>query len=122
MCIRSSGGSHLRPFPLLFNEPPSVSVQYFQPAIDHIVIAMQRRHNVKFPIIFNTYQCYLKDSKSRLELDLARARKEKFWFAAKLVRASGHFSVMSLMHVLSRRVLSQSIDGFLAHAHFSLHR
>lgn len=84
-------GAHLHSISWLYyrlppNPAPSASFQYFQPAIDHIVIAMQRRHNIKFPIVFNTYQCYLKDSKWRLELDLARARKEKFWFAAKLVR------------------------------------
>jgi proline dehydrogenase len=29
---------------------------YMQPAIDHFVLNLQRKHNVVFPSIFNTYQ------------------------------------------------------------------
>ena len=39
---------------------------YFQPAIDHAVLEMQRKYNTTVPIIFNTYQCYTKVSGVRI--------------------------------------------------------
>lgn len=33
---------------------------YFQPAISRITVDTQRRFNRSQPIIYNTYQCYLK--------------------------------------------------------------
>lgn len=38
---------------------------YFQPAINHAAVELQRRYNRKKPIIYNTYQCYLTDSHER---------------------------------------------------------
>mmetsp|Transcript_27875 Transcript_27875/g.70982 ORF Transcript_27875/g.70982 Transcript_27875/m.70982 type:complete len:493 (-) Transcript_27875:1-1479(-) len=61
---------------------------YFQPVIDHLVLDLQKRYNKASPIIFNTYQCYLKDSYERLVTDLARAEREGYFFAAKLVRGA----------------------------------
>ncbi|KAL6067637.1 Proline dehydrogenase [Balamuthia mandrillaris] len=61
---------------------------YFQPAIDHMVVNMQRRYNKEKPIVFNTYQCYLNDCFGRVAIDLERAKRRDFKFAAKLVRGA----------------------------------
>lgn len=63
---------------------------YFQPAIDHLVLDLQRKYNRpgSMPVIFNTYQCYLRDSLPRVLLDLERSKREGFTFAAKIVRGA----------------------------------
>jgi proline dehydrogenase len=64
----------------------------FQPAIDNLVWNLQRKYNAtsvsEFPVIYNTYQCYLKDSLSRLQTDLERSERYGFHFGAKLVRGA----------------------------------
>jgi hypothetical protein len=40
------------------------------------------------PIIFNTYQCYLKDTNGRVKIDLDRANRNNFHFACKTVRGA----------------------------------
>eukprot|EP00527_Entomoneis_sp_CCMP2396_P007766 CAMPEP_0198144948 /NCGR_PEP_ID=MMETSP1443-20131203/19786_1 /TAXON_ID=186043 /ORGANISM="Entomoneis sp., Strain CCMP2396" /LENGTH=577 /DNA_ID=CAMNT_0043808447 /DNA_START=83 /DNA_END=1816 /DNA_ORIENTATION=- len=64
----------------------------FQPAIDNLVLDLQQRYNSKdrsdYPIIYNTYQCYLKDAKERLNNDVQRAERFDFHFGAKLVRGA----------------------------------
>ncbi|RHY33002.1 hypothetical protein DYB32_001982 [Aphanomyces invadans] len=62
---------------------------YMQPAIDHVVLNLQRRYNTEGrDTIYNTFQCYLKDSSDRVLIDLERAEREKFQFACKLVRGA----------------------------------
>ncbi|KAL3130948.1 hypothetical protein ABBQ38_000271 [Trebouxia sp. C0009 RCD-2024] len=61
---------------------------YFQPAIDHATVELQRRFNKEEAVVLNTYQCYLKDSWHRLQLDMERSRREGFKFGAKLVRGA----------------------------------
>lgn len=61
---------------------------YMQPAIDHLVLNLQRQYNTKEGVIFNTFQCYLKDSEVRISIDMERAKREEFKFACKLVRGA----------------------------------
>lgn len=61
---------------------------YMQGAIDHLALNAMARHNRARSVVFNTYQCYLKDSESRVARDAERAEREGFVFAAKLVRGA----------------------------------
>ena len=45
-------------------------------------------HNRSSPVVYTTYQMYLKQSPQRLETDLARASQKGLVFAAKLVRGA----------------------------------
>eukprot|EP00389_Voromonas_pontica_P000555 GDKH01000819.1.p1 GENE.GDKH01000819.1~~GDKH01000819.1.p1 ORF type:complete len:400 (-),score=53.28 GDKH01000819.1:25-1224(-) len=58
---------------------------YFQPGIDNIATSLMRRHNRDRPVIFGTYQMYLKDGRQRLTQDLERAKEGGYIFAAKIV-------------------------------------
>eukprot|EP01083_Nonionella_stella_P072487 195524_1 len=64
----------------------------YQPAIDHLALELQATFNnvekTKVPIIFQTYQCYLKDSFKRIQIDLERSKRYGYHFAAKLVRGA----------------------------------
>lgn len=64
---------------------------YFQPAIDHLTHRLMVVYNDKkgsYPVIFGTYQMYLKDSEYRLHRDMDRAERYGYRFAAKLVRGA----------------------------------
>lgn len=54
-------------------------------AIDHTTHVLSLTYNKAEPVIFNTYQAYLKGSYERIAEDMERARREKYIFAAKLV-------------------------------------
>jgi len=66
--------------------------QRYQPAIDTLVLDLQRKYNATdatdFPIIYNTYQCYLKDALDRLKTDVERSERFGYHFGTKLVRGA----------------------------------
>ncbi len=73
---------------------------YFQDAIDLLVKDLQRRYNVKFPAIYNTYQCYLRSSFFRAESDMKLAKEQGWIFAAKIVRGAYMVQVsVIIMHI-----------------------
>ncbi|KAF9958905.1 hypothetical protein BGZ72_010716 [Mortierella alpina] len=65
---------------------------YFQPAIDSVALHLMENYNNKphmeGPLIFNTYQMYLKDALGRLQQDYTRAQRNGYVLAAKLVRGA----------------------------------
>jgi len=99
-----------------------------QPAIDHIVLFLQRTFNHgDEPIVFNTYQTYLKGMERAVKRDLDLSRKEGWRFGAKVVR--GAYMVSERKKAQERGVESPihesyeeteaefhaSIDAILAH-------
>ncbi|KAG5452028.1 Proline dehydrogenase 1, mitochondrial [Clonorchis sinensis] len=61
---------------------------YFQPAIRRLTMEMMRLFNKDGAVMFNTYQCYLKDAYDLLQQDLNHSEVEGFHFGAKLVRGA----------------------------------
>uniref|UniRef100_A0A673YUV5 Proline dehydrogenase n=1 Tax=Salmo trutta TaxID=8032 RepID=A0A673YUV5_SALTR len=61
---------------------------YFQPAISTLTVEMQRIYNRGKPVIFNTYQCYLKEAYDIVTMDVELSRREGWFFGAKLVRGA----------------------------------
>ncbi|KAF4674388.1 hypothetical protein FOL47_009297 [Perkinsus chesapeaki] len=62
-----------------------------QPAIDNVVVHMMRKYNrdaEKGPIVFNTFQTYLKDARFRVNHHMKMAEREGYQFACKVVRGA----------------------------------
>jgi len=60
-----------------------------QPAIDHLVVFLQRKYNSgDRPIVFQTYQTYLKGMHNSVLRDLRRSQREGYHFGGKVVRGA----------------------------------
>eukprot|EP00729_Bicosta_minor_P023053 gene23053-20569_t len=62
---------------------------YFQPAIDNIVLHLQRTFNRgKKATVYNTFQCYLTETPTKLAEHIVRSEREGWNFACKVVRGA----------------------------------
>ncbi|KAH7051757.1 FAD-linked oxidoreductase-like protein [Linnemannia elongata] len=89
---------------------------YFQPAIDNVALHLQEHYNhtphADGPLIFNTYQMYLKDALGRLQQDYTRAQRNNYVLAAKLVR--GAYMVSERKRALELGLEDPICDGIEA--------
>ncbi|GAA5912682.1 proline dehydrogenase [Sporobolomyces salmoneus] len=66
---------------------------WYQPAIDHYADLLSQEFNkpdsnCSVPIVYNTYQCYLRTTPSKLSSALSHATSHNYSFGAKLVRGA----------------------------------
>jgi proline dehydrogenase len=59
-----------------------------QPAVEIIAQILSEKYNVTDPVVFNTYQTYLKRTPEVLKRDMKRAKTGNYIFAAKIVRGA----------------------------------
>lgn len=84
-----------------------------QPAIDHLVLELQRDYNKgQRPVVFQTYQTYLKGMHGSVLRDLERSRREGWRFGAKVVR--GAYMVSEREKAERRGCESPVCDGYEA--------
>jgi proline dehydrogenase len=77
----------------------------FQPAIDHLVFQLQQKYNstttATSPVIYNTYQCYLKGAFQNIQKHLKHSERFSYHFGAKIVRGAYMESERALAECLN---------------------
>jgi proline dehydrogenase len=81
-----------------------------QPAIANITVNLQRKYNTGRPVVFNTYQTYLRHSYDEVCRDMKRAEREGWSFGAKVVR--GAYMVMENERAAELKVQSPVWDCY----------
>jgi hypothetical protein len=76
---------------------------WFQKTIRFLTVAQMRRYNRQRPVIYNTYQHYLKETLPILQADIASAEKEKFFFGAKVRLLHSSLGTKSCFYMFSHR-------------------
>ncbi|XP_048871773.1 hydroxyproline dehydrogenase isoform X1 [Brienomyrus brachyistius] len=61
---------------------------YMNPALSLVTMAMMKKFNQKEPWVWNTFQCYLKESRSLLLDAISQSVKHSFCLGVKLVRGA----------------------------------
>ena len=61
---------------------------YFQDAIHQLTIEIMKHFNKSRCVVLNTYQNYLKSAFNTLKEDIESAKKDNYFFGAKLVRGA----------------------------------
>jgi len=61
---------------------------YIQAALAFFVLTLQQKYNRTYPMVYNTYQCYRKDTLTRIKADYEYAKANGFKIAGKLVRGA----------------------------------
>jgi Proline dehydrogenase len=67
---------------------PGAELEVTNRGIDAWTLDLQRKYNVEKPLMYTTYQAYLRSTPARIARDLAAAQKEGFILGVKLVRGA----------------------------------
>ncbi|KAG5651290.1 hypothetical protein H0H81_009207 [Sphagnurus paluster] len=83
---------------------------WYQPAIDALTLALTREFNVHQPLVYGTYQAYLRRTPSHLAQALADAKQGGYSLGVKLVRGAYHSHELAAAESSGDRNVATSIS------------
>jgi proline dehydrogenase len=95
---------------------PGAELSHTNAGLDSWTLDLQRRYNTvpgRRPIMYTTYQAYLKSTPARLARDLEIARNESFTLAVKLVRGAYLASEPKDIVCASKEETDEQYDGLM---------